>query len=109
LSIKGFGKNSGSGRVNQEFLREKIKRENLSIWIIGSYNPIFDNNGQPYKLIKYVLDITRQKELEQELHIALGTAQVKNKKEKPSGFTAAITPFWIPKGVLIKWLNMCSI
>ena len=31
------------------------------IWIQASYNPIFDLNGEPYKVVKYATDITRQK------------------------------------------------
>ena len=31
------------------------------IWIQASYNPIFDLNGKPYKVVKYATDITQQK------------------------------------------------
>ena len=31
------------------------------IWIQASYNPIFDMNGKPYKVVKYATDITEQK------------------------------------------------
>jgi methyl-accepting chemotaxis protein len=31
------------------------------IWIQASYNPIFDLNGKPYKVVKYATDITEQK------------------------------------------------
>jgi methyl-accepting chemotaxis protein len=34
------------------------------IWIQASYNPIFDSNGKPYKVVKYATDITAQKQLE---------------------------------------------
>ncbi len=30
------------------------------IWIQASYNPIFDPNGQPFKVVKYATDITEQ-------------------------------------------------
>jgi len=30
------------------------------IWIQASYNPIFDLNGEPYKVVKYATDITNQ-------------------------------------------------
>ncbi|MFN3152954.1 PAS domain-containing protein [Bremerella sp.] len=30
------------------------------IWIQASYNPIFDLNGKPYKVVKYATDITKQ-------------------------------------------------
>ena len=31
------------------------------IWIQASYNPIFDLNGKPFKVVKYATDITMQK------------------------------------------------
>ena len=32
------------------------------IWIQASYNPIFDHNGKPYKVVKYATDITQRKQ-----------------------------------------------
>lgn len=32
------------------------------VWIEASYNPIMDENGQPYKVVKYATDITAQKQ-----------------------------------------------
>ena len=40
----------------------KFERE---VWIQASYNPIFDLNGNPMKVVKYAYDITRQVEREQ--------------------------------------------
>ena len=34
------------------------------VWIQGSYNPILDLNGKPYKVVKYATDVTRRVELE---------------------------------------------
>ncbi len=31
------------------------------IWIQASYNPIFDMNGKPFKVVKFATDITKQK------------------------------------------------
>ncbi len=31
------------------------------IWIEASYNPIMDMNGKPFKVVKYAIDITKQK------------------------------------------------
>ena len=28
------------------------------VWIQGSYNPILDLNGRPYKVVKYATDVT---------------------------------------------------
>jgi methyl-accepting chemotaxis protein len=33
------------------------------IWIEASYNPILDLNGEPYKVVKFATDITRQAQL----------------------------------------------
>lgn len=35
------------------------------VWIQATYNPIMDMNGQPYKVVKFAIDITQQVELEQ--------------------------------------------
>ncbi|WP_404342063.1 methyl-accepting chemotaxis protein [Pseudoalteromonas mariniglutinosa] len=47
-----------------EYLR--IAKDGSEVWIQASYNPIFDLNGKPYKVVKYATDITAQKELEKE-------------------------------------------
>ncbi|QEL10401.1 methyl-accepting chemotaxis protein [Kushneria phosphatilytica] len=37
------------------------------VWIQATYNPILDNDGQPYKVVKFATDITAQVELEQHI------------------------------------------
>jgi methyl-accepting chemotaxis protein len=39
----------------------RFGRDGREIWINASYNPIFDMNGKPFKVVKYATDITRQK------------------------------------------------
>lgn len=34
-----------------------------SVWIQASYNPIFDLNGRPYKVVKFATDVNEQKQL----------------------------------------------
>jgi methyl-accepting chemotaxis protein len=34
------------------------------IWIQASYNPVFDEHGRPYKVVKFATDITQQKILD---------------------------------------------
>lgn len=40
-----------------------IGKDGKEIWIQASYNPIFDLNGVPFKVVKYASDITEQKVL----------------------------------------------
>ena len=47
-----------------EFKSGEFKRFNKAgeeIWIHASYNPIFDEQGKPYKVVKFASDITEQK------------------------------------------------
>lgn len=45
---------------------QRIGKGGKSVWIQASYNPIFNLNGQPYKIVKYASDITEQKLRNQE-------------------------------------------
>jgi methyl-accepting chemotaxis protein len=51
-----------------EYLSEEFKRigKGGEVWIQASYNPIFDLNGEPYKVVKFATDITSQVKLRQE-------------------------------------------
>lgn len=40
------------------------------IWIHGSYNPIFDPEGRPYKIIKFASDLSERHAMEQDLRVA---------------------------------------
>jgi methyl-accepting chemotaxis protein len=40
---------------------KRIAKGGREIWIQGSYNPVCDSNGKPYKVVKYATDITEQK------------------------------------------------
>ena len=39
----------------------RLGKGGRDVWIQASYNPIFDLNGQPFKVVKYATDITAQK------------------------------------------------
>ena len=39
----------------------RVRKDGSEIWLQASYNPIFDPNGKPYKIVKYATDITAQK------------------------------------------------
>jgi len=40
---------------------KRLAKGGKEIWIQASYNPIFDMNGKPFKVVKYATDITQQK------------------------------------------------
>ncbi|MFC0240302.1 methyl-accepting chemotaxis protein [Rhodopseudomonas telluris] len=39
---------------------KRIGKGGREVWIQASYNPILDLNGQPFKVVKYATDVTRQ-------------------------------------------------
>jgi methyl-accepting chemotaxis protein len=40
---------------------KRIGKGGKEIWIQASYNPIFDADGKPYKVVKYAVDVTDRK------------------------------------------------
>lgn len=40
---------------------KRIGKGGKEVWIQASYNPILDQNGRPFKVVKYASDITEQK------------------------------------------------
>jgi methyl-accepting chemotaxis protein len=40
---------------------KRFGKGNREIWLQASYNPIFDTDGKPFKVVKYATDITREK------------------------------------------------
>jgi methyl-accepting chemotaxis protein len=63
---KDFWKKLNNGEF-QAAQYKRIGKGGKEIWIEASYNPIFDKNGQPYKVIKYATDITQQRLKQAEL------------------------------------------
>ena len=49
--------NGGNDSGQYKFIHKSGKE----VWIQTSYNPIFDLNGKPYKIVNYTMDITAQK------------------------------------------------
>ena len=39
----------------------RIGKDGREVWIHGSYNPILDDTGKPFKVVKYATDVTEQK------------------------------------------------
>ncbi|NIZ00085.1 methyl-accepting chemotaxis protein [Thalassospira lucentensis] len=52
---------------------KRFTKSGKEIWIEASYNPIFDPDGNPYKVIKYATDITDQIKLLSELKAMIDT------------------------------------
>ena len=65
-AYRDFWQTLGRGEyVSDRFMR--IGRFGQRIWIQATYNPIFDADGEPYKVVKFATDITEQ--VEREEHI----------------------------------------
>lgn len=47
----------------QSAMYKRFGKRGKEVWIQGSYNPIFDADGKPYKIIKFASDVTEQKQL----------------------------------------------
>ncbi|MEM9446391.1 MAG: PAS domain-containing methyl-accepting chemotaxis protein [Verrucomicrobiota bacterium] len=57
---KVFWEKLGKGEFHSgEYKR--VGKEGNEIWINATYNPIFDVQGNPYKIVKYATNITEQK------------------------------------------------
>lgn len=50
---------------------KRIAKGGRVVWLEASYNPIFDLNGKPYKVVKFATDITRQTALLADLKVLL--------------------------------------
>ncbi len=46
---------------------KRIGKNGKEVWIQASYNPILDKNGNPYKVVKFATDITKQKLINSDL------------------------------------------
>lgn len=57
---KNFWQELRSGRFDSGAYK-RIAKGGREIWIQASYNPVFDEEGAPYKVVKFASDITLQK------------------------------------------------
>lgn len=46
---------------------KRIAKSGKNVWIMATYNPIFDMDGRPYKVVKFATDITEQVEKEESI------------------------------------------
>jgi methyl-accepting chemotaxis protein len=54
---------------------KRIGKGGKEVWIQGSYNPILDGNGKPYKVVKYASDVTAQVKLSQQMEESVAQTQ----------------------------------
>src|ERR1700742_361773 len=54
-----WGKLGRGELMSGEFKR--VDKNGREIWILASYNPILDETGKPFKVVKFASDITEQK------------------------------------------------
>lgn len=57
---KRFWQNLARGEY-QAAEYKRIGKGGKEVWIQASYNPILDQNGRPFKVVKYATDVTAQK------------------------------------------------
>lgn len=58
----------------------RLGKDGREVWIQGSYNPILDEAGKPYKIVKFVADITERKAAEEKLKTFAEEMESKNKE-----------------------------
>ncbi|MGN8005528.1 PAS domain S-box protein [Acidovorax sp. 22279] len=54
---------------------QRLGKDGRRIWIQATYNPIFDAQGQPFKVVKFATDLTQRRAMEQELRAAKERAE----------------------------------
>jgi methyl-accepting chemotaxis protein len=40
---------------------KRVRKDGREVWIQATYNPIFDSNGKPVKVVKFAVDVTEEK------------------------------------------------
>ncbi|PKR55658.1 methyl-accepting chemotaxis protein [Thalassospira marina] len=54
---------------------QRVAKNGQTIWIEASYNPVFDGNGKPIKVIKFAYDVTAKREQRAEMESMLNAIQ----------------------------------
>jgi methyl-accepting chemotaxis protein len=65
-----FWEKLGRGEYDSSLYR-RVDRRGREVWIQGSYNPILDMGGRPFKVVKYATDVTAQTRATRTLHASL--------------------------------------
>ncbi len=56
---KAFWEKLARGEFESQIYK-RLAKDGSEIWIQASYNPIFDMNGKPFKVVKFATDVTDQ-------------------------------------------------
>ena len=81
---KRFWEELASGKAVVEVFH-RMGKGNKDIWLLGSYNPILDMNGKPFKVVKYSTDYTKSVLAEKEqAKNAIEALMIKNALESAS-------------------------
>jgi methyl-accepting chemotaxis protein len=60
VGYKQFWQHLGAGEVQSgEF--QRLRKDGSDLWLMASYNPIFDPEGKVIRIVKFATDITEQK------------------------------------------------
>ncbi|ALM87347.1 histidine kinase [Bordetella sp. N] len=70
VSYAEFWRRLGSG-IHDSGQYRRMGKGGREVWIEASYNPIFDAEGRPFKVVKYATDITRRVLAAQKLRVAV--------------------------------------
>jgi methyl-accepting chemotaxis protein len=46
---------------NQSAEYKRVGKGGKEVWIIASYNPVLDENGKPFRVVKFATDVTKEK------------------------------------------------
>ncbi len=74
LEYRQFWEKLGRGEYDAGQYK-RLGKNGREIWIQASYNPIFDMNGKPFKVVKYATDVTAQVRDTQALQEAVAQTQ----------------------------------
>ncbi|MBC7167814.1 PAS domain-containing methyl-accepting chemotaxis protein [Phenylobacterium sp.] len=77
-----------------EFLSDKFLRygkDGRRVWIQASYNPMFDAEGRPYKVVKFATDVTAVEEERERLQAAQHEAQIGAQQTVCSALAAGLS------------------
>ena len=61
MEYRTFWEKLGRGEFESKEYK-RIGKGGKEVWIQASYNPIFDQKGRPFKIVKYATDVTAQKQ-----------------------------------------------